>query len=196
MIADLRRCEQYPDVTISCFVEEGLGQLDCAQYILKAFVYQLRDCRNPIVSDVLLRSTLKEIERLEVPVSLEAFQRCLRTMLAGVSDQARVVLILDGLDSNDWIRTVIMNEIIWANLPRQRSNVFRCTISTQATFDAALRNYVAEINLDVEPDSNEICKSLLRYGLLICLGPRITNPYRSLLSWSAFVLVLTGSFYG
>ena len=151
MIADLRRCEQYPDVTISCFIEEGLGQLDCAQYILKAFVYQLRGCRNPIVSDVLLRSTLKEIERLEVPVSLEAFQRCLRTMLAGVSDQARVVLIFDGLDSNDWIRTVIMNEIIWANLPRQRSNVFRCTISTQATFDAALRNYVAEINLDVEP---------------------------------------------
>ncbi|KAL9132946.1 MAG: hypothetical protein Q9175_005877 [Cornicularia normoerica] len=81
----------------------------------------------------------------------DEFQLKLRRMLASVDIEARVFLILDGLDCNEWIKEVVMDEIGVVNLTRKGLNKFRCAIATHDLLEATSSDYWARpLNLDVE----------------------------------------------
>lgn len=96
----------------------------------------------------------------------EDFQCQLRKILASVERQARVFLILDGLDCNDWIKEVVMAEVGEANLTRKRHTKFRCTIATQGLVEATLSHLcVTHLNLDVEPGVRHDLQRFITGGL-------------------------------
>lgn len=150
IIDSLRRHEQKCDRIAFSFVEDSLGRFDVAQSVLKTLTYQLLEHQQAESLGILAHATnTKELSR---PIMREDFRRQLRRILASVEKQARVFLILDGLDCNEWIKEVIMAEVGEANLTRKGHTRFRCTIATQDLLEATLSHFcVTHLNLDVEP---------------------------------------------
>ena len=121
------------DVIAYCFLEEGLGRDDFAKHILEVFFRQMWE--NDAVPNFLLYSLLPEIENVHSPMSREAFQRLLRNLLGKVNNQTHIVLVLDGLDKDRWITSVVIDEVIRTNSLRHRSNLMRCLISSRESCD-------------------------------------------------------------
>ncbi len=162
ILDDLEGSKAHDFVVLFCFIEEDFGLLDTAQQILKAIIYQLTEYCCPTIPYLLLRSTLNGLERQSVPTSPKLFRNTLKVLLTNLDCQTKVFLIVDGLDNHEWIRVTLVDEIIRANASRPRENAFRCVISTQAPYDAALYQGCATgLNLDIEPGVHD---DLLRFA--------------------------------
>ena len=152
ILDDLEGSKAHEPVVLYYYIEEDFGLLDTAQQILKAIIYQLIGYCCPTIPYLLLRSTLNGLERQSVPISPKVFKDTLKVLLTNLDCQTKVFLILDGLDNHEWIRLTLVNEISRANTSRPKENAFRCAISTQAPYDAALcQGCATGLNLDIEP---------------------------------------------
>lgn len=105
-----------------------------------------------IIPERLLRSIIKESEKLTDPMSLEHFQRHLRAIFISVDTHARVVFILDGLDDDEGVKKVIMHEILRANRSREKSHILRCVMSSRFACEARIsREDIIQIDVSTEP---------------------------------------------
>ena len=149
IIDHLLTSHSHIDVVVYCFLEEGLGKDDYAKHILEVLFYQLRE--NDAVPDFMLYSILAEIENVGSPFDREAFQRLLRKLLETIDHQTRTVLILDGVDKDEWIKCVVIDEVTHINNLRHRSDLIRCLISSREISDYNEHNgHIRNINLDNE----------------------------------------------
>lgn len=149
IVDDLLVRQQQRDVIAYCFLEEGFGRDDFAQQILEAVFLQL--LYHHAVPDFLLYTFLPEIEAVDSPMSRDAFQRFLRNLLGNVACQTRIVLVLDGVDKDEWIKCVVVDEVTRVNSSRHRSDLMRCLISSRESFDHNThRNQFRNISLDSE----------------------------------------------
>lgn len=106
----------------------------------------------PIVPESLLRSFVREGEKLIDPMSLEQFQRNLRALFVNVDPHTGVFLILDGLGDDEGVGKVIMHEILRVNRSREKSHIFRCTISSRFECKARISpEDITQIDLSTEP---------------------------------------------
>ena len=151
IIDDLRQHERKCDRIAFSFLENSWGQFDAAQYVLKTLTYQLLEHQQAETLGFFPLATARETQKISGPMLREDFQRQLRRILASVEKQARVFLILDGLDCNEWIKEVVMTEVGEANLTRKSHTKFRCAIATQDLLEAIMSSRVTHLNLDVEP---------------------------------------------
>ena len=137
------------DVVVYCFLEEGLGRDDFAKHILEVLFRQLQE--NDAVPDFVLFSLLPEIENVGSPFHREAFQRLFRKLLETIDNQTRTVLVLDGVDKDEWIKCVVIDEVTHINSLRHRSDLIRCLISSRESCDYNKhRSQIRDISLDNE----------------------------------------------
>lgn len=171
IIEDLQERQEQKCAVAFCFFDSRQGQVSSARYILKAFAYQLRGFMQPIVTERLLRSTIREGEKLIDSMSLEHFQRNLRAVFVNVDTHAQVFLILDGLDDDEGVKKVIMHEILRANRSRERSHNFRCVISSRFACEARISpDHIIHVDLGTEPG---VQQDMLKFA-----QNRLTNIFR------------------
>lgn len=151
IIDELPNIEPHRHRTMFCFVDKDRAQEDAAQHILKSFIYQLFIHKQPAVSELLLRTILRDADQQSAPMPPETFQRLLRTILAETADHLRFYILIDGLDESGQTMEIFLNEIVRANTLRTNVNALRCIISTQASSDFFVQgDYFTEIDLDSE----------------------------------------------
>lgn len=170
IVDDLLLRQKQRDVIAYCFLEEGLGSDDFAQKILEVLIRQLLN--RHAVPDFLLYTLLPEIEAVDPPMSREAFQRFLGNLLGNLDCQARIVLVLDGVNKDEWIKYVVMDEVTRINSSRHRSDLMRCLISSRESCDLNThREHLKNISLDNEPSAQQ---DVLRFA-----ESRLANIYPS-----------------
>ncbi|KAF6228756.1 hypothetical protein HO173_011603 [Letharia columbiana] len=166
IIENLQQRQEQRCAVAFCFFDSRQGQVSSARYMLKAFAYQLRGCMRSIVLERLLRSVIRESEKLTDPMSLEQFQRKLRGLIVSVNTHVQVFLILDGLDDDESIEKVIMHEILRANRSREKSHIFRCLISSRSRCEARIGpEDIIQIDLSAEPGLQQDMLSFARIRL-------------------------------
>ena len=164
IVDDLLVRQQQRDVIAYCFLEEGLGRDDFAQQVLTVLFRQL--LKHHAVPDFLLYTLLPEIEAVDFPMSREAFQHFLSSLLDHVSYQTRIVLVLDGVDKDEWIKWVVIDEVTRMNSSRHRSDLMRCLISSRESCDynthgGHFRNISLDNELGVQRDVLRFAESRL-----------------------------------
>lgn len=148
MIDNIRDHKQQKDIVLFCFLDERISQMDAAQCVLRTLLYQFSGYEQPLVPKVLLKAMLWSMDISDFPMPLESFQQDLRMVLTAIEDQARVFFVLDGLDSDLWVRTIVVNEINRANSSRQQPNLLKCAFSSQHPYNATSNQVsVIEVNL-------------------------------------------------
>ena len=191
---------QENDVIAYCFLEEGLGRDDFAKHILEVFFRQLQE--SDALPDFMLYSLLPDIKNVGSPMSREDFQRFTRDLLRDIDCQTRVVLVLDGVDKDKWIKSVLVDEVIYTNNSRHRSDPIRCLVSSRETFDyntfrSQNRNISLDNELGVQRDVLQFAES--RLGVLypttartkshlISVAKRICQQGRGNFLWVGHVL--------
>lgn len=149
IVDDLLASQQKRDVIAYCFLEEGFGKDDFAQRILEVLFRQLFNHR--AVPDVLMYTLLPEIEAVDSPMSREAFQCFLRSLLENSDCQTRIVLVLDGVDKDEWVKCMVIDEVTHINSSRHRSDFMRCLISSRESCDYNTHmGHCSKISLDNE----------------------------------------------
>ena len=116
--------------------------------------------------DFLLYSLLPEIENTDSPFQREVFQRLLRKLLESIDCQTRTVLVLDGVDKDEWIKCVVLDEVAHINSSRHRSDLVRCLISSREICDynkhcGRPRNISLDNELDVQRDVLQFAEARL-----------------------------------
>ena len=188
------------DVVVYCFLEEGLGRDDFAKHILEVLFRQLQE--NDAAPDFLLYSLLPEIENTDSPFQREVFQRLLRKLLESIDCQTRTVLVLDGVDKDEWIKCVVLDEIAHVNSSRHRSDLVRCLISSREVCDynkhcGRPRNISLDNELDVQRDVLQFAEARLtniyptvanNKGHLTSIAKKICLRGRGNFLWVAIVI--------
>ena len=164
IVDDLLARQNQRDLIAYCFLEEGLGRDDFAKQILEVLFSQIQE--KGAVSDYLLYSLLPDIENIDSLMSREAFQHFLRILLGSVDCKTRIVLILDGVDKDEWIKCVVVDEVLRINSSRHRSNLMRCLISSRKSYDcnthrSQSRNIILDNHLGVQRDVLQFAESRL-----------------------------------
>ena len=149
IIDHLLTLEHQIDVVVYCFLEEGLGRDDSARYILEVLFRQLQE--NNAVPNFMQFSLLPEIENVDSPFHRKVFQRLLRKLLETIYNQTRIVLVLDGVEKDEWITCVVIDEVTNVNSLRHTSDLIRCLISSRESCDYNKHcGQTRNINLDNE----------------------------------------------
>ncbi len=150
IVKDLQERQEQRCAIAFLFFDSRKGEVSSARYILKALAYQLRQFMQPTGPECLLRRTIKEGEKFTESLSLELFQRNLRTIFVNI--RAPVFLILDGLDDDEGLQKVIMHEILRVNRSREQLNIFRCVMSSRFACEARISSEnIIQIDLSTEP---------------------------------------------
>ena len=187
------------DVIAYCFFE-GLGRGDLAKHILEVILRQMQE--NDTLPDFLLYSLLPEIESRDSSLSQEAFQSFLRKLLESIRSQTRFVLVLDGVDKDEWIKHVVLDEVTRTNNSRHRSDFIRCIFSGQETchyntHKSCSRTISLDNELGVQRDVLHFAESRLAdvyptvattKSCLASLAKGLCQRGRGLFLWVAFVV--------
>ena len=151
IIDDLRKHERKGDMIPFSFLGFSRDRSDAAQYLLRTLTYQLREYQQSVIHECISPTIAGDIEQIPRPMLRGDFQLELRRLFASVEKQARIFLILDGLDRDEWIKEIVMAEIGEANVTRRGPDKFRCAIATRDPLEALSHSIpVASLNLDIE----------------------------------------------
>ena len=153
LVRDLYERHKPGSAIAFCFFNSRQGQASSARYILKALAYQLRDYIRRTGAESALRSTIREDDKLTGSMSLDQFQRKLRGVFVSIDINARVFLVLDGLndDDDEGLKKVLMHEILRVNRSREKSHIFRCVITSRFTCEARIsKEDLIQIDLSTE----------------------------------------------
>ncbi len=166
IIDELRNHEQERDMIVFSFLGDGLHGSDAAKHVLKILKTQLREHQQSVINECASLDIPSETKIIPRHMLREDFQLELRSILASVEKQARIFLVLDGLDRDEWTKEVIMAEVGEANLTRKSPNNFRCAIATQDLLEPSLsQRRVTFLNLDVEPGLRRDLQTFTTIGL-------------------------------
>ena len=124
-------------VVVSCFLDDTAGRADSAQHLLRSVSYQLQDHKLYSVSESILRSALLDTHNAGSSISLGVFKSHLRMIFAGTDAHTQIFLVFDGLNGDEWITGIIVDEIINANLYRSDLSHVKCSVSSRTSFSTA-----------------------------------------------------------
>ena len=161
---DLLACQQEGDVTVYFFFETGFGRDDFAQQIIETLFRRLLD--HHALPHFMLYKDLPDFNAIDSPMSRETFQRLLRRILENIDCRSRIVLVLDGVDKDEWIKYVVTDEVTRINVSRHRSDLTRCLISSRDssddyTYRGPFRNLSLDSELGVQHDVLRFAESRL-----------------------------------
>ena len=149
IIESLQARQEQEYAMVFCFFDSRKCQVSSARYILETFTYQLIEYMQPIRRG--RRFSIREGEKLTEPLSLEQFQRKLRSVFLNVDTHVGVFCVLDGLSDDDGVKNVIMHEVLRVNRSRKQSHIFRCVMSSRFACEARISHEdLVQIDLNVE----------------------------------------------
>ena len=198
LVDDLVKRQQERDVVVFCFLDEGRN--DFARHILEVLICQLKDRQT--LPNLTLHSILTEVESAEEPMSREVFRSFLRKTLGNIHPQTRIAVALDALDEEEWIKSIVIDEIVQVNKSRSRSSLCRCAISSRTILkNTTHRGHVRSISLDnelgVQRDVLQFAESRLAAIFhstnnvetpLTSLARKICFQAQGIFMWVAFVI--------
>ena len=150
IIEDLLQRQEEGCLTVYCFSGEVSGRDDIARHLLKVFIYLLHV--NHVLPDFVLDAQFLQMEDDPSAISRESFQQALRALFRSVDHQFRITMVLDALDEDDWVNTVVLDEIVRANSSRNVSDLIRCVVSSRKSCHRNMHNgHVSNISLNNEP---------------------------------------------
>ena len=136
-------------MVIHCFFEQGLEGNDFARHLLKVLLGQLIE--KHAVPESVLYSVLPTIEAIDSDVSRNIFQQVFRDILKHVASHNRIILVLDTSTKDQWISTVVLDEITRANNSRRLSKFTKCVISGRECCDQSFnKEHVRNVSLNHE----------------------------------------------
>ena len=152
ILEDLEKNKTRDTVVIGCFCEEVYGQSYSAQDLLGYISCKLRKYRPQLAPEPILSCTRDDSYRRRSSVSSADFKRHLKCLLAGVDPRLQIILLFDGLDNNELLKGLVVDEIIEANLKRDRLRQFKFCISSRTPFNAALHSdQITHVSMNEEP---------------------------------------------
>lgn len=194
IIDDLRKHERKWDIIAFSFLDDSRDRLDASQHLLRTLTYQLTEDPSN-VHECTLIATVEEREKAFRPMLREDFQLKLRRIFTGVHNHARVFLIIDGLDQDDWIKEAVMAEIREVNLTRKSSNNFSCAIATRDILESISRDSsVASLDLDLEPGVRTDLKTFVASGLAKVAGNHAISSESTISLATSFYYSANGLF--
>ena len=188
MIQDLLAQEHFHDTVFFHIPYEYFRGTDIAHYVLDSFICQLSDKGRQAPSAKLL-SIQKSVDMLESPVSPGAFRQHLAMILLNVKPKARLLVVLDELQNDEWIKGALVHQILEANILREISSQIRCIVTSEALHSVGLyRDQIISMGIDsqvgVKRDMYLLAKARLAFYL------QSTNEDRKLLESRARKLSL------
>ena len=139
MIQDLLAQEHCHDTVFFHVPYEYFRGTDVAHYVLDSFICQLSRKGRQMPSSKLL-SIQKSVDMLESPVSSGAFRQHLAMILESLEPEARLLVALDELQNDEWIKGALVHEIMEANIFRKISRQIRCVVTSEALHSVALHH--------------------------------------------------------
>ena len=131
IVDDLLQIEQGKDVVTFFVATEVLGGMDTALYLLDSLIYQLVRKGQRTGPIFKLLSIQKTIHTIQPPMSTDVFRHYLVTILGTLEPNDRLVVTLDGLQTEEWIMNAFVYEILEANILRTKANLIRCIVTSK-----------------------------------------------------------------
>lgn len=148
IVDDLLQTEQGKNVVTFFLSNEAFSGIDSALYLLDSFICQLVRKERQIASRSMLLSIQKSIDITGSPVSANTFRQHLVTILDTLDPQARLLVVLDGLQTDEWITSALVYEILEANVLRNKSNHIRCIV-TSKTPHSVIAHHHQVVSIDL-----------------------------------------------
>ena len=139
IVQNLHAQQQFRDIVFFYVPCESFRGTDTAHYLLDSFICQLSHKRRQTPSSKLL-SIQKSIDMLESPVSPGAFRQHLAMILENLEPQTRLLVALDELQNDEWVKGALVHEILEANILQEISSQIRCIITSEALHSVALHH--------------------------------------------------------
>ena len=119
--------------------------------MLHTIISQLELHQQINLSAHLTQSILVDLETSTFQMTPTRFRYQLQRIFADLEIEDRIIFIVDGADGEEWIKTLIMHEIVQANASRCKTGLFKCSISSRVSNNASIpQNQVAGIDLSKE----------------------------------------------
>ena len=139
IVQDLLAQEHSHDIVFFHVPCESFRGTDIAHYLLDSFICQLSHKGRQTPSSKLL-SVQKSVDMLESPVAPGAFRQHLAMILENLEPQTRLLVALDELQNDEWIKGALVHEILEANILREISSQIRCVVTSEALHSVALHH--------------------------------------------------------
>ncbi|KAL9121619.1 MAG: hypothetical protein Q9187_001824 [Circinaria calcarea] len=152
IVEDLEKRERQSNKVVSYFYCGKAGGLDCTLDFLKTLAYQLIEHKTHTIPNITLSSILAEIDTNDHPISKIAFKCYLRKVLMGADIGTTFILVVDGLDNEEWIKDILIGEIVQANVWRANPHHIKCCVSSRFSYNTALHpDQVIKISMSNNP---------------------------------------------
>ena len=149
ILEDLEKYRHLDGIVIS-FFDEGLGYENLAEACLASLTYQLREHLIQVTAGSAAHTDDNDCKNW-LSMSSATFRQRLFALFAGIDSAIQVILVIDGLENQEWMKSIIVDAIIGANLRRSCSSRLRCMIYSRTTFDSSGRfDQAVSINLSEE----------------------------------------------
>jgi len=150
-LEELEKLETPAFAVISCFIDEVPGQGYSLQSLLALLSCKLSKYRRQPAPESNLSCIHEGYYHGRPSMSFADVKRHLGTLLANIDPNIQITLLFDGPDNEEWFKGILIDEIIQANLDRDRSCHLKCCISSRTPFTAAARlDQVINVSMNEE----------------------------------------------
>ena len=132
IVNDLLQMGQGKDVVTFFVSTEAFSGMDTARYVLDSLICQLVRAGTRTAPRSQLLTIQRSIDLLGSRLSADKFRQYLGLVLDTLKPGARLVVALDGLQTDEWIANALVYELLEANTVRSKSNHIRCVITSKA----------------------------------------------------------------
>ena len=154
IVDNLKGLRRPKTVIITCFMDEAMAFKDYARSVLHTIISQLEVYQQISFCTQSAQSILMDLETSTFQITPAVFRYHLQHIFADLETEDRIVFVVDGIDTDEWINALIIREIVQANASRCKRSIglFKCSISSRTPNDSsAPQNQVADIELSKEP---------------------------------------------
>ena len=149
VLENLEKNRRFNSIVIS-FFDEGFGYEDLTEACLTSFTHQLREHLIQVPPWSAAHTDGSDCNKL-LSMSSTTFRQRLFSLFARIDSATQVTLVLDGLETQEWMKSIVVDAIIEANFRRSSAARLRCNIYSRTTFDRSGRSdQVVSINLSEE----------------------------------------------
>jgi ankyrin repeat protein len=98
-----------------------------------------------------LLEVLANLEEVTIAISREQFQAFLRRILLSLKVDSQLILVLDGLKDDDWMKSVLLDEVVEVSSGRLNVRRVKCIISSRSSCSPAIHfETCLKIDMDTE----------------------------------------------
>ncbi|MCJ1391347.1 hypothetical protein MMC18_004210 [Xylographa bjoerkii] len=149
---DLKRQNSRPSTYITCFSDTDIGTTDSAREVLKILICQLIRYQKPLAHVSTLSSLLDDLDRHMQEIPQARFRHHLKKVFSALNAKQNIIFVFDDFDTNEWIKPTFIDEIIQANLHRNKLGYLKCVFASRTSFTTTeSSSQIVSIDMSKEP---------------------------------------------